>query len=69
MSNQGTMTHHHAVGRDHAPLFNSKELPPTVAAALRSVREYLDTSLVLNPGVLLTLTARSLCIVSSNLWS
>ena len=48
----GTITHHHAVGRDHAPY-----MPPEVGElgieALRAVKERLDPAGVMNPGKLL----------------
>jgi alkyldihydroxyacetonephosphate synthase len=47
----GTITHHHAVGRDHRPWYD-KEIPILVAAALRAAKHSLDPQGVLNPGVL-----------------
>jgi alkyldihydroxyacetonephosphate synthase len=47
----GTITHHHAVGRDHRPWYD-REIPPLVAAALRAAKHSLDPQGVLNPGVL-----------------
>ena len=48
----GTITHHHAVGRDHRP-WHEQERGPLFTAALSSVKSTLDPAWVLNPGVLL----------------
>jgi alkyldihydroxyacetonephosphate synthase len=48
----GTITHHHAVGRDHRPWYD-RQRPDLVAAALRAGKSVLDPAGVLNPGVLL----------------
>jgi alkyldihydroxyacetonephosphate synthase len=48
----GTITHHHAVGRDHRPWYD-RQRPAPFAAALRAAKQELDPSAVLNPGVLL----------------
>jgi alkyldihydroxyacetonephosphate synthase len=48
----GTITHHHAVGRDHAPYMEA-ELGETGIAALRALKERLDPSGIMNPGKLL----------------
>jgi alkyldihydroxyacetonephosphate synthase len=48
----GTITHHHAVGRDHRPWYD-RQRPPAFAAALRAAKAALDPSAVLNPGVLI----------------
>jgi alkyldihydroxyacetonephosphate synthase len=47
----GTITHHHAVGRDHRPWYD-RERPDGFARALRAVKRELDPSGVMNPGVL-----------------
>jgi alkyldihydroxyacetonephosphate synthase len=47
----GTITHHHAVGRDHAPWYD-RQRPEPFAAALRAAKAALDPAGVLNPGVL-----------------
>jgi alkyldihydroxyacetonephosphate synthase len=49
----GTITHHHAVGRDHAPWLRH-EASDTGIAALRAVKAELDPDGVMNPGKLLT---------------
>ena len=47
----GTITHHHAVGRDHRPWYD-RQRPEPFAAALRAAKRELDPQGVLNPGVL-----------------
>ncbi len=47
----GTITHHHAVGRDHRPWYDLQR-PDPFAAALRAAKAALDPAGVLNPGVL-----------------
>jgi alkyldihydroxyacetonephosphate synthase len=47
----GTITHHHAVGRDHAPWLE-REVGPLGLAVLRAVKDQLDPAGVMNPGVL-----------------
>ncbi|PKW05542.1 alkyldihydroxyacetonephosphate synthase [Streptomyces sp. 1222.5] len=48
----GTITHHHAVGRDHRPWYD-RQRPGPFAAALTAAKTALDPAGVLNPGVLL----------------
>jgi alkyldihydroxyacetonephosphate synthase len=48
----GTITHHHAVGRDHRPWYDHQR-PAPFAAALRAAKAELDPAGMLNPGVLL----------------
>jgi alkyldihydroxyacetonephosphate synthase len=47
----GTITHHHAVGRDHRPWYD-RERPDGFAAALVAAKKALDPAGILNPGVL-----------------
>ena len=47
----GTITHHHAVGRDHRPWYD-RQRPEPFAQALRAAKAALDPAGVLNPGVL-----------------
>jgi alkyldihydroxyacetonephosphate synthase len=47
----GTITHHHAVGRDHRPWYD-RQRPEPFAAALRGAKAALDPAGVMNPGVL-----------------
>jgi alkyldihydroxyacetonephosphate synthase len=48
----GTITHHHAVGRDHRPWYDQQR-PEPFAAALRGAKAAVDPAAILNPGVLL----------------
>ena len=48
----GTITHHHAVGRDHAPYMEA-EVGGTGLDVLRAVKEQLDPTGIMNPGKLL----------------
>ncbi|MGB7684416.1 MAG: FAD-linked oxidase C-terminal domain-containing protein, partial [Solirubrobacterales bacterium] len=48
----GTITHHHAVGRDHAPYMKA-EVGETGLEVLRAVKEQLDPAGIMNPGKLL----------------
>jgi alkyldihydroxyacetonephosphate synthase len=54
VDNGGTITHHHAVGRDHQPYY-ARQRPEPFAAALAAAKAALDPSGILNPGVLLAL--------------
>jgi alkyldihydroxyacetonephosphate synthase len=47
----GTITHHHAVGRDHRPWYD-RQRPEPFAEALRAAKRALDPGGILNPGVL-----------------
>jgi len=47
----GTITHHHAVGRDHRPWYD-RQRPDPFAEALRAAKRAVDPSGMLNPGVL-----------------
>ncbi|MEE8311562.1 MAG: FAD-binding oxidoreductase [Candidatus Binatia bacterium] len=47
----GTITHHHAVGRDHRPWYD-RQRPDTFAAAFTAAKRALDPATVMNPGVL-----------------
>jgi alkyldihydroxyacetonephosphate synthase len=48
----GTITHHHAVGRDHAPWL-AAEVGETGVGVLRAVKAELDPAGIMNPGKLL----------------
>ncbi len=48
----GTITHHHAVGRDHRPWYD-KQRPDLFAAALHATKQTLDPQGIFNPGVLI----------------
>ena len=47
----GSITHHHAVGRDHKPWL-AEEIGPVGVEMLRAVKQRIDPTGVLNPGVL-----------------
>jgi alkyldihydroxyacetonephosphate synthase len=48
----GTITHHHAVGRDHRPWYD-RQRPGPFADALRAAKAAVDPNGILNPGVLI----------------
>jgi alkyldihydroxyacetonephosphate synthase len=48
----GTITHHHAVGRDHAP-YMTAEIGASGVELLRAAKERLDPAGIMNPGKLL----------------
>ncbi len=48
----GTITHHHAVGRDHRPWYE-QQVPVPFTAALRAAKRAVDPAGVCNPGVLI----------------
>jgi alkyldihydroxyacetonephosphate synthase len=52
IANGGTVTHHHAVGRDHRPWYD-RQRPPLFAAALKAAKATMDPQALLNPGVLI----------------
>src|SRR5271166_608434 len=47
----GTITHHHAVGRDHMPWYRAQR-PALFGKALAAAKSALDPAGVMNPGVL-----------------
>jgi alkyldihydroxyacetonephosphate synthase len=51
VANGGTITHHHAVGRDHAPWLG-RELGELGVDVLRAVKSRLDPTGIMNPGKL-----------------
>lgn len=51
LANGGTITHHHAIGTDHAP-YLPREIGPLCVDALRAVKAELDPAGVMNPGKL-----------------
>ncbi len=53
----GTITHHHAVGRDHMPWL-AQEVGDGGLAALRAIKAELDPAGIMNPGKLLALSPR-----------
>ena len=48
----GTITHHHAVGRDHRAWYD-RQRPALFAQALEGAKRALDPAAILNPGVLI----------------
>jgi alkyldihydroxyacetonephosphate synthase len=52
MRHRATVTHHHAVGRDHRP-GSDRQRPEPFALALRAAKKALDPGGILNPGVLI----------------
>jgi alkyldihydroxyacetonephosphate synthase len=48
----GTITHHHALGRDHRSWYD-RERPQLFADALLAIKQRLDPHHVLNPGILI----------------
>ena len=52
MANGGTITHHHAVGRDHRPWYDIQR-PALFTDALRAAKKAVDPNALLNPGVLI----------------
>ena len=53
ISNQGTVTHHHAVGRDHRPNGYDQQRPELFNKVLISAKSTLDPKGIMNPGVLI----------------
>ena len=47
----GTITHHHAVGRDHRRWY-LREVPELFTDALKAAKRELDPAGIMNPGVL-----------------
>ena len=52
IDNGATITHHHAVGRDHRPWYDQQR-PEPFAQVLRAAKRVLDPAGILNPGVLI----------------
>ncbi len=52
VASRGTITHHHAVGTDHAPYMRA-EIGELGIEALRAIKDRLDPNGVMNPGKLL----------------
>ena len=48
----GTITHHHAVGRDHMPWYE-RQRPSLFGEALAAVKKRFDPKGILNPGVII----------------
>ena len=48
----GALTHHHGIGRDHAPWLE-EEIGPLGVKALRALKPVFDPTGIMNPGILL----------------
>jgi len=53
LAHGATITHHHAVGRDHQPYYE-RQRPEIVGRALAAAKRELDPASILNPGVIVT---------------
>jgi alkyldihydroxyacetonephosphate synthase len=51
LANGATITHHHAVGRDHDPWYR-RQRPEVFGQALAAAKSALDPAGILNPGVI-----------------
>jgi len=54
----GTVTHHHAVGRDHRPSGYDQQAPALFREAFAGARQALDPQGMMNPGVLIDTPTR-----------
>ncbi|MFO7963325.1 MAG: FAD-linked oxidase C-terminal domain-containing protein, partial [Desulfobacterales bacterium] len=52
VANGGTITHHHAVGRDHRPWYEQSR-PALMGKALERIKQSMDPCWILNPEVLI----------------
>jgi len=52
LAHGGTITHHHAIGRDHAP-WMTQEVGELGVEAIRAAKQRLDPAGIMNPGKLL----------------
>ncbi len=57
IENGGTITHHHAVGKDHQPYY-ARQQSKVFGKALRSIKRELDPQWILNPEVLIPVAPR-----------
>ncbi|ANJ29006.1 flavoprotein [Agromyces aureus] len=62
MAGGGTISHHHGVGRDHAPWLE-REIGPVGVRLLGAVKDELDPNGIMNPGALVA--ARATAAVSA----
>ncbi|MFI0407579.1 FAD-binding oxidoreductase [Actinomadura sp. 3N508] len=53
----GTISHHHGVGTDHRDAY-AREIGPLGAAVLRAVKDRVDPSGIMNPGILIPPVAK-----------
>ena len=59
IDNGGTITHHHAIGRDHLPWYEQQR-PALFGDILARAKTHLDAKGILNPGVLVPVKAATL---------
>lgn len=52
IDNGGTITHHHAVGKDHRPFYTQQQ-SPLFGKMLKAAKQTIDPKWIMNPGVLL----------------
>ena len=52
IDNGGTITHHHAVGKDHRP-FYTQQRTPLFGNILKAAKQSVDPKWIMNPGVLI----------------
>jgi alkyldihydroxyacetonephosphate synthase len=52
IDNGGTITHHHAVGKDHRPFYTQQQTP-LFGEMLKAAKQTVDPKWIMNPGVLL----------------
>ena len=52
IENGGTITHHHAVGKDHQPYY-AQQQSDIFGTAIRAVKDRLDPKGIMNPEVLI----------------
>ncbi len=64
ISEGGTATHHHAVGRDHRPGY-AGEVPPLFVAMMQAAKQSCDPAAILNPGVLFDPAARAVGVTGA----
>jgi alkyldihydroxyacetonephosphate synthase len=64
----GTVTHHHAIGRDHRSGYE-RQSPPLFRGALQTAKTLFDPAGILNPGVLIDPANRPVGIRGALGWS
>ncbi|GAA5154513.1 FAD-binding oxidoreductase [Microbacterium pseudoresistens] len=58
LAHEGTLSHHHGIGRDHAPWL-AREIGEGGMRILRAVKDELDPTGIMNPGALLPVASGS----------
>ncbi len=61
----GTVTHHHAVGRDHRPGGYDRQRPDVFARALAGAKAAVDPDGLMNPGVLIDPQGRTVGVTGA----